>query len=180
MNLLDILILLLLAVGVLHGYRSGFFKQAGGIAGVLIGFALGVALMQSVGAYLVRISSMDAALGPVVGFIAVFAGTYLLVQIIAKIGETALGAAKLGMLNRVAGGAVGGVKAGLFLSVAFLVLAYVQLPPESAREDSAMYHSVAAIMPTAWGYVSENSDALDELSRRIEEQIPQEEAGGSN
>ncbi|MBO6577281.1 MAG: CvpA family protein [Rhodothermales bacterium] len=176
MSILDLIILAILAVGVLHGYRTGFFKQAGGIAGILIGFALGVALMQPAGDYLVRISGMEPALGPVAGFISVFAATYLLVQIAAAVGEKALGAVKLTMLNRVLGGGIGGIKAGLFMSVAFIGMAYVQLPPETSRDNSTLYHSVAAIMPTAWSYVSANSGALDELSRRIEDQIPAEEA----
>lgn len=172
MGILDIIIVGLLAVGVVQGYRTGFFKQAGGIAGILIGFALGVALMERVGNYLVMISGMDVALGPVAGFISVFAGTYLLVQVIAAVGEKAFGAVRLGMLNRVLGGGVGGLKAGLLLSVAFIGLAYIQVPPESARDNSRLYHSVAAIMPSAWAYVNQHSDKLDELTRRIEDQIP--------
>lgn len=172
MGILDIIILAILAAGVVHGYRTGFFKQAGGIAGILIGFAMGVALMQPVGEYLVRISGMEPALGPVSGFISVFAGTYLIVQILAKVGESMLGAVKLGGVNRILGGGIGGLKAGLFMSVAFVGLAYVQLPPEDARKNSALYYSVAAIMPEAWSFVSDNSGALDELSERIEEKIP--------
>lgn len=179
MGILDIIILAILAAGVVHGYRTGFFKQAGGIAGILIGFAMGVALMESMGAYLVRISGMEPALGPVAGFISVFAGTYLLVQIAAKIGESMLGAAKLSVVNRTLGGGVGGLKAGLFMSVAFVGMAYIQLPPESARKSSALYYSVAAIMPEAWSFVSDNSGALDELSERIEEKIPGEEGTGA-
>ncbi len=177
MGILDIIILAILAAGVVHGFRTGFFKQAGGIAGILIGFALGVALMQPVGAYLVSISGMEPALGPVSGFISVFAVTYLLIHILAKVGESMLGAVKLGGINRILGGGVGGLKAGLFMSVAFVGLAYVQIPTENARENSSLYYSVAAIMPEAWSFVSDNSGALDELSERIEEKIPvQDEA----
>jgi membrane protein required for colicin V production len=171
-GILDIIILAILAAGVVQGYRTGFFKQAGGIAGILIGFALGVALMQPVGGYLVSISGMEPALGPVTGFISVFAGTYLVVQILAKVGESMLGAVKLGGVNRILGGGVGGLKAGLFMSVAFVGLAFVQLPTNDARDSSALYNSVAAIMPQAWSIVSDNSGALDELSERIEDKIP--------
>jgi membrane protein required for colicin V production len=179
-GILDIVILAVLAAGVVQGYRSGFFKQAGGIAGILIGFAMGVALMQPIGGYLVRITGMDPALGPVTGFISAFAGTYLIVQILAKIGESMLGAVKLGGVNRILGGGIGGLKAGLFMSVAFVGLAYVQIPTENARESSALYYSVAAIMPQAWSFVSENSGALDELSERIEENIPGQDQSTPN
>ena len=180
MGILDIIILAILAAGVVHGYRTGFFKQAGGIAGILIGFAMGIALMKPVGAYLVGISGIEPALGPVSGFIAVFAGTYLIVQILAKIGESMLGAVKLGGINRILGGGVGGLKAGLFMSVAFVGLAYVELPTENARDSSSLYYSVAAIMPQAWSFVSDNSGALDELSERIEERIPGQDEGAAD
>ena len=178
MAVLDIIILGAMAAGVIHGYRTGFFKQAGGIVGVLIGFALALNLMNPVGAYLVRISSIDPVISPIVGFIAVFAGTYLLVQIVARIGQEFLGAVKLTFVNRLLGGGVGGLKAALLVSIAFIGLAYVKLPPESTKQASSLYHSVAAIMPVAWSYVVENSQALDEISGRIEQVIPDDAEAG--
>ncbi|MFT5142263.1 MAG: membrane protein required for colicin V production [Rhodothermales bacterium] len=172
MGILDIVIVALLAVGVVTGFRTGFFKQAGGIAGILIGFALGLGLMKPVGDYLISKSGMEPAVGPVLGFVAVFAAAYLLVQIVAKVGETLLGAAKLTFVNKLLGGGVGGIKAAMMMSIAFIGAAYIQVPPQSTRDNSALYHSVAAIMPVAWSMVSENSESLDELSRRIEEKIP--------
>jgi membrane protein required for colicin V production len=171
-GILDIVIVALLAVGVVTGFRTGFFKQAGGIAGILIGFALGLGLMKPAGDYLIAISGMEPAVGPVLGFVSVFAGAYLLVQIVAKVGESVLGAAKLTFVNKLLGGGVGGIKSAMMMSIAFMGAAYIQVPPESTRENSTLYHSVAAIMPVAWSMVSKNSDALDELSRRIEEKIP--------
>ena len=173
-GILDIIILGLVAVGVVHGYRTGFFKQAGSILGILLGFALGINLMNAAGNYLVVVSGLDGALAPIVGFIAVFAGTYLLVQIISKVGESVLGAAKLGFVNRAMGGAIGGLKGALLVSIALIGLAYVQLPPESARQNSSMYVPVASVLPEAWRLISSNSAALDELSRRIEKAIPGE------
>ncbi len=173
MSIIDAVILVLLAVGVVRGYRTGFFKQAGAIAGVLIGFALGTSLMMPVGAYLMRISGVEESVGPIIGFIAVFAGTYLLVQVLAKVAEQILGAAKLNVLNRAAGGAVGGLKAAMLLSIAFIGLTYVELPPQSVRDSSLTYVPVASLMPVAWSYVAANSDVLDEFSRRIESAIPE-------
>jgi membrane protein required for colicin V production len=176
MSMIDAVVLVLLAVGVVRGYRTGFFKQAGAIAGVLIGFALGASLMEPVGSYLVRISGIEASVGPILGFVAVFAAAYLLVQIAAKMAEQVLGAAKLSVVNRAGGGAVGGLKAAMLLSIAFMGAAYVDLPPQSVRDGSLTYVPVASLMPVAWGYVADNSGVLDELSRRIEEAIPEEGA----
>jgi membrane protein required for colicin V production len=177
MNGLDLVIVVLLGVGIVRGAATGFFSQAGSIVGILAAFALGIRLMIPAGAYLTRTVGVSESVGPVIGFIAVFAAVYLIVAVVAKVAEEAAGALKLGFVNRGFGGAVGGLKAALLLSVAFVGLSYIEMPPMSTRDSSVLYQPIATVLPTAWAYVSDNAQALDALSRKIEERI--EPAGGS-
>lgn len=171
MNVLDILILAALAIGLMRGLSTGAVRQITSIIGVVIAFILGVQLMQPVGALVVESLGLAEGLGPLIGFVLVFAAIQLAVLALAVGLETVIGALQLSFVNRLLGGVAGAAKAALLLSVAFLVLAYFGLPDDETRQTSELYAPVASVLPGAWDYVSEQLPEVERLSERFGREV---------
>jgi membrane protein required for colicin V production len=87
-----------------------------------------------------------------------------------------LDALSLSIVNRVFGSAVGGFKAALLLSVAFLVLMEIDFPSDELKQESTLYQPVARVLPETWDAASQHVPDLKRISeqfgRRIESELP--------
>ena len=167
MNSLDFLILAALAGGLVVGLRSGLIKQALSFVGMLAAFVLSLHLMAPVGTMVSGSLGVSEDIAPLVGFVLVFLAVQVGVFGLTRLLETIIGALKLSWANRLLGGAVGAFKAGLILSVVFLVLGYLNVPGEQTRNESAFYAPISTVMPEAWDYVSEAFPQLVQVSERF-------------
>ena len=172
---LDWLILVILLGGLIRGYMVGAVRQVGSLIGLLVALLVSVEFMDSVGALVVSSLGLADSLAPLAGFTVVFLGVYVLVLVLSRLVEQLLASLSLSFLNRAAGGAVGGVKAALLLSLLFLVLSGVELPTQETRKQSTFYRPIAHLLPKAieatenWFPAAKN--AADELGRRVRSEM---------
>lgn len=166
--MLDVLIIAALGVGVARGFWTGALRQAASLLGFIIAFVLGIQLMRPVGQLIVSSLGLADTLGPVLGFVAVFLLIQVAAYAVSRLGEGLLRAFRLGFLNRLAGGAVGALKAALLLSVAFLVLNVFDVPGPEARRRSELYAPVASTLPEAWNMAAEQWPEVTSLYERFE------------
>jgi membrane protein required for colicin V production len=79
------------------------------------------------------------------------------------------------VVNQVLGGAVGGGKAALLLSLLFLVLGGMELPKQETRADSTFYQPVAKLLPrtieATENWIPAAKEAADQLSRQIRSEM---------
>jgi membrane protein required for colicin V production len=127
----------------------GAVRQVASIAGLVVALLLSVHLMHPVGAAIVSSLGLSSAVGPVAGFVVIFVGTQLVFFALSRLVEGVLETLSLSLVNRAAGGALGGCKAALLLSVLFLVLSGLQMPSQQVRERSVLYAPVARALPEA-------------------------------
>ncbi len=171
MSTLDLLILAVLAVGLVRGFATGVIRQVASLVGMVAAFVLGVQLMKPVGGLIVGSLGVSPAIAPLLGFLLVFVVVQVGVFAAGRFVETLVGALRLTVFNRAAGGALGAFKAALALSVGFLVLGYVNMPAEATQRDSALYAPVATVLPTAWNYVSDRLPAAESLSEKFGDRV---------
>lgn len=150
----------MLAVGVWRGLRTGALAQVVGTVGWLAAFVVATALMDPVGVVVAAGLGVSERLGPVLGFVAVLAVVVGALMAAAHVLRKAAEAARLGWVDRLAGGAVGGLRAAFGLSVLLLATGYAPVPgggpvivSAEAREASVLYGPVQALAPEAWGVV---------------------------
>jgi len=144
---LDWFILVVLAGGLIRGFMVGAVRQVASLVGVAVAFFLSVQLMHPVGVLIVSSLGLSDAVGPIAGFIVIFVGIQLLSWALSRLLERVLETLSLSLVNRAAGGALGGFKAALLLSVLFLVLSGMEMPKENTREQSVLYAPVARALP---------------------------------
>lgn len=93
-----------------------------------------------------------------VGFILVFAAAWLVMHLLRSLLTSAVGAAGLGGLNRLAGGLFGALKGVLIMTLVVLVCTFTDLPKSEdwRRSVSAPYFETlaATALPAISGYMS--------------------------
>lgn len=157
MSGLDVVLGLLLAVGVWRGFRTGALLQIVGSVGWVVGFIVATVLMEPVGAAVAESLGVSEQTGPVLGFVVVFGGVVAGLTVVAHVIRKTLEAVRLGGVDRLAGGGVGGLRAAFGLSVMLMATAFSPIPGggpllvgEEARESSVLYDPVEAIAPEVW------------------------------
>ncbi len=166
MGNLDLVILVGLVIGLARGFSTGGIRQLFSLAGILFAFVFAAQLMRSVGDRLAGSAGLSPGLAPIVGFIAIFLVVQVAAYAVSRLLETFLKALKLGIVNRVVGGAIGGFKAMLVLSLAFFAFGYVGIPEPASRDASLFYHTVSAILPGTWNYISARLPLLNRIDVR--------------
>jgi membrane protein required for colicin V production len=144
---LDWFILVVLAGGLIRGFMVGAVRQVASIAGLVVAFFLSVQLMHPIGELIVASLGLSEAVGPIAGFVVIFVGVQLLFLALSRLLERVLETLSLSLVNRAAGGALGGFKAALLLSVLFLVLSGMEMPSSQVRKQSMLYSPVATALP---------------------------------
>lgn len=167
MTTIDILILVIIAGGLGRGFMVGAVRQVTGLIGVILAFALAVQLMRPAGEAIVQSTGLAPSLVPVLGFVSVFAGVQIVFFLLGQLVEHLVDALNLSPVNRLLGGVVGGFKAALLLSVAFLLFSHVNLPAEQTRDRSMLYEPVALVLPRTWSFAEEHVPSLKSLSEEF-------------
>ncbi|CAM3336182.1 membrane protein required for colicin V production [Salinibacter ruber] len=171
LTVLDWFILVMLLAGLIRGYLVGAVRQAASLLGLVAALLFSVEFMGAVGALIVKSLGLAESVAPLAGFTVLFLGVYLLFLVLARLLEQLFDTLSLSFLNRAAGGAVGGAKAALLLSLLFLVLAGLELPEKETRTDSALYRPVAQLLPRtieateSWFPAAKR--AADQLGRQV-------------
>jgi membrane protein required for colicin V production len=172
---LDWFILVVLAGGLIRGFMVGAVRQVASIAGLILAFFLSVQLMHPIGALIVTSLGLSEAAGPIVGFVAIFVGVQLLFLALSRLLERVLETLSLSLVNRAAGGALGGFKAALLLSVLFLVLSGMEMPSQKVRKQSMLYAPVASALPktldAASPYVPAAKKASETFGRTVRPEL---------
>ena len=171
MSLLDLIILLVLAFGVIRGYATGVIQQVVGIAGVMLAFALALQLMEAAGALVARSLAVSETIAPLVGFVLVFLAVRVVVFGIARAAETVTEALQLSLVNRLAGGVAGALQAALLLSLLFLLLDPLGVPGAQERQEARFYAPVAAALPEAWDYAAAQWPRLENASEKFSHHV---------
>lgn len=176
LTLLDGFILVVLAGGLIRGIQVGAVRQVASLLGLLIAFFAAVQLMGPVGTLVAQSLGLSTEVAPLVGFVVLFVGVQLVFLALSRLLEAVLDSLSLGVANSVVGGALGGFKAALLLSVLFLVGAQVTLPGPNTRDASVLYGPVATVLPTTWDtasrYVPVVKSVSEEFGQQVRERVP--------
>ena len=174
MTLWDMMILAALVLGMLAGWSSGFVRQVVGLAGVVVGILVGVALMNTVGSLLAPIFGLSDTASAVIGFGVLFVGVQILAASIARVLRGIVAALRLSLLNRAGGGLVGLAKAAIIVSLVLLVADQGGFPAQEARAESSLYEPIAGVVPELWEYLRAVFPEMVDLAEKFGERVIEE------
>lgn len=173
MLVLDLIILLFLAMGAWRGYKAGLIQEVAQLVGVLFAFLLAVRLMDPVGEAVAASVKASPAAAPLIGFVVTFLAVLLGVFFVARTVERVVSTLKLSTLNQAVGGFLGAFKAGLILSILFVLAARFSLL-DGLAAGSALYAPVAELAPGTWDVVTAAWPEVEGLAEKLGDDVEQQ------
>ena len=142
MQLIDILLAIPLLFFIYKGWKKGLVREVATLVGLLAGIWACVHLSQQVAVWL----NLDSENAILIAFIVTFVAVLVLIYLLGRCVEGLLKAAKLSLLNRLAGALLGAVKALCILAVLLNYVVMfdkqeVVIKPEE-KENSLLYKPV--------------------------------------
>jgi len=152
MNYLDIIIAIPLLWGFYRGFMKGAVMEAATLAAFFLGVWGGIHLSDGLAGLLRGWTDSKSEYIPLIAFAIVFIGILMLVFGVAKLVDRMVDGAALGIVNKIAGGALGALKFALLISLLQFVIAAVEkdakVLPAEIREGSLLYEPLEKVAPT--------------------------------
>lgn len=169
---IDVVILLLLALGAYEGYKKGLLMSIVGIFGFVLAIVLGIYFMEFVGNWLASETDQEALALPIVAFLLIFFGTLFLINIAGRALKKMLGLVLLGGLDSLGGAVLGIVRTGFFISLLVWVLGKLEL--ESLKKwqaDSTYLAFIEPLTPEVLELLDPILPSVKEASQELIQQI---------
>jgi membrane protein required for colicin V production len=167
---IDIVILVLIALGAYEGYKKGLLMSIVGLIGFVLAIILGVYFMEPVSKMLAeRLDELTFAF-PIMAFLIVFVITLLLLNIAGWILKKMMDMILLGSLDSIAGAILGIVKSAFFISL-FIWLSFqfdLKMPREW-RAKSEYLQYIEPLAPSVIWVLEPIVPKVKELQETIEE-----------
>lgn len=157
MNYIDIVLLILILLSAINGFRKGFVEELAGLAALILGIWAALHFSGFVANLITENFNYQSRFLPIIAFTATFIIVLILVSIIGGIASNIVKAVHLGFLNQLAGLVFGVIKGTLVLSVFLVVFNKldqdVHLISKEAKEASRMYEPVKNFAPSVFPFL---------------------------
>ncbi|WP_194776633.1 CvpA family protein [Pararhodonellum marinum] len=176
--MLDILIVIILALGAYSGYQKGLFIGVLSILAFFIGLLLAFKFMDWGTAFLAeRVENLTYML-PLVSFMVIFLGVVILLRILAFLVKKTLDLTILGTFDNFAGAILGFLKWAFMVSLLIWITGSFQIEiPYLDKSESKLYPVVEPIAPLVISFLDSFSPVIQESVNSIRDLINQT-AGG--
>ena len=168
MNWIDLLGLLVLSIFFLMGLVKGLIREVLILVGMVVSFFISLHLMGFAASWVEKWVAIPAALSLLVGFVGVFLGLVVLFHIIGYVLHKIIRASPLSVFDRLGGGLLGLLKAGLIIFAILLLLSIVPFQGRAAGQlkGSVMYGLVEKTAPVFRKYLRAAAPALLRILNR--------------
>lgn len=164
-NLLDLILLAILAGGAYAGYRVGPLKGSMTLLALIASIVLAFRLMSPAGGAIAATGLMSHAHGAALTFVILVAGCLTLGWILAI--RTGKPSSAKGW-GRVAGSTLVFLQAALLISAMLLVLRVTGVPSASTRANSLMYRPAVNLLPMMFDSLKDVLPAEEEIEQKFE------------
>lgn len=178
MNYLDYIIIAVVTIGFLLGFKDGLIRKIIGLIGLIAGIGLAFEFSGNLGKILNPFFNNDIYLANIIAGILIFLIIILIASIVKRIVHPLDKVNKF--LNQLIGGIIGIVQIVFFLSGIMLFLDIFSFPPKESKNESFFYKKVHDIIPASFdliiGRKSKVSDIIKDFinSKENSPVIPEE------
>lgn len=144
---LDIIGLILITLFFIRGYMKGIIVAVFSMLAILLGIIVSLKLSAKVAALLLERHIVTSGWAPLVSYVILFAGVFILVRLLAKAISSVTKAATLGWLNGLVGGALYGFMAAVVWSSVLWICTQMQLIDQPTLSASKTYPYLSKLAP---------------------------------
>ncbi|MFZ0391584.1 MAG: CvpA family protein, partial [Calditrichia bacterium] len=153
------------------GLWKGFFREIFGIAGLIGGLYLAILTFGPLAGYLKNwLPGLPSFILPALSFILIFLLVYIVSRIIGHLLGKIFQQLSLGWLNRLLGGAIGGLKAAILVSLFLLIIEFLpfQGSLQSIKDQSRFYEPVQQLIPAIYNKTARMTHTRFDFEDRLQ------------
>ncbi len=151
MNYIDIILIILLFLSAISGFRNGLVAELASLTALVLGIWGAIKFSGITADFLIENLNIHSKHLNTISFVVTFIIIVILVHIVGSVVNKLIKTVKLGFLNRLAGMVFGVLKSALILSVLLVVFDKidndVHILPSGAKADSKLYEPVHSFAP---------------------------------
>ena len=167
MNYIDYIIIIIVLIGFLLGFKDGLVRKIIGLLGLIIGAVMAYQFSGKLGKFLTPFFNSDEYLSNLISAILIFLVVVLIASILKRIVHPLDKVNRL--VNQTLGGIIGAVQIMFFISAFLLFLNIFGMPNVKQRHGSLFYGFVSDIIPkTVDIIVGPKTKAQDYIKEYIE------------
>ncbi len=151
MNYIDYIIIVIVLIGFLLGFKDGLVRKIIGIIGLVLAIGLAIQFSDPLGLFIAPVFGDELYLSSIIAGIFIFVLTILAFTVIKRIVHPLDKVNKF--VNQILGGAAGAIQIIFFLSAFFIFLNVFRLPNKEAKENSLFYFTVSGVIPSTIDFV---------------------------
>ena len=152
MEIIDWIIIAVVAVGTVLGFAKGALRQVATLVGLVAGLLLARALYITVGERMAVELGTSATMAQIIAFFLIWILVPIGLLWVASLLTRVLEIVHLGILNRLAGAVLGGIKYVLLASLAIQLVEFVdpkdQLVSQELKKTSLLYYQMEEVGDT--------------------------------
>lgn len=145
MNYLDYIIIALLIIGFILGFKDGLVRKIIGLTGIFVGIFLAVKLSDQFGKVLSPLMDNEYYLAEIIAGVIIFSSCIIIASIVKRLIHPHDKVNKF--LNQFLGGITGTLQIVFFTSIVFLFLSLFQFPAKEVTKKSLLYSSIYSVVP---------------------------------
>jgi membrane protein required for colicin V production len=158
MEMTDIVLSVILILGIIKGYRNGFFVELASLVSILLGIYVAIRLSFITKSYLEKEVSWDPKTIQVVAFAITFIAVVVTVSFLAKAFTSIANFASLGLLNNFLGALLGVFRMILVLSIVMNIFQKIHFEncflSKEKKEKSTLYPIIQEVSKNIYPAIS--------------------------
>ena len=178
MNLLDAFVAIWLCLGLIKGFRNGFFVELASLISILLGIYLAIRFSFVTKSYLEKEVSWDAKTIQVVAFAITFIIVIIVVSSLARAFTSIANFASLGFMNNFFGAFLGLLRTILVVSVLLNLFQKINFEncflSKEMKEKSTLYPMVQEVSKNIYPAISEWFEVFQSKEFQLENDLQKE------
>lgn len=166
MSVLDIILLALLLLGLIGGFRKGFFVEVASLVALIAGVYGAIHFSNFAGDFLMDKVDWNEKTVNIIAFAITFIVIVLVIALAGKALTKLADFAALGILNKLLGALFGLLKMAVILSVILIIFdsfnTTLPFADEDDLEDSTFYEPIRSLVPTIFPIILEKKSIEEE------------------
>jgi membrane protein required for colicin V production len=152
LNLLDAIIIIVVAVGFILGYKDGIVRKIIGLIGFTLAVFLSIKYADWLGLSIENVLGIEYYLSEIIAGVAIFLVIILIFTILKRIIHPFDKVNNF--INQILGGIVGAIQILFFLSGVLYIINIFNAPSKNAKDNSVLYQKVYDIIPGTINLIS--------------------------
>ena len=175
MNYIDIVIIVVLAVGMVRGFINGLVKEVASLAALILGIWGAIRFSSFTAGKLYDYFDMSGKYVGIISFLITFGIIVIIIHFIGLLVDKLMQAVALGFINKLLGIVFGLFKSVLIMSVVLVVLNAIDARrpflPKEKIEQSMLYNPVSDIAPAIFPIIGEGGfyHSFDRFKKKPQE-----------